>query len=111
MAEKKETEDKINQLQLVEQNMQGFAMQKQNIQMQLMEVESALTEVGKTDSAYKIIGNVMVAAKKDDLKKDLQSKQEMLKLRISSVEKQEEKLREKASKVQSEVLESMKKKG
>jgi len=108
MTEKKETEDKINQLQLVEQNMQGFLMQKQNIQMQLMEVESALTEIDKTDSAYKIIGNVMVAVKKDEMKKDLKAKQEMLKLRISSVEKQEEKLKEKATKMQSEVLESMK---
>ena len=110
MANQKEAEDKINQLQLVEQNMQSFGMQKQNIQMQLMEVESALAELGKTDSAYKIIGNVMVAAKKGDLKKELEEKQEMLNMRISSVEKQEEKLREKATKMQSEVLASMKKK-
>lgn len=108
--EKKEAEDKLNQLQLVEQNMQSFLLQKQNLQMQLMEVESALSEIDKTDSAYKIVGNVMVAAKKDELKKELKGRQDMLKLRISSVEKQEEKLREKASKVQSEVLESMKRK-
>lgn len=107
-AEEKETEEKLNQLQMIEQNMQSFLLQKQNIQVQIMEVESALAEMEKTDLVYKIIGNVMVAAKKDDLKKELQSKREVLNLRMSSVEKQEEKLREKASKMQSEVLKSMK---
>lgn len=109
MAEQdKETEEKIGQLQLIEQNLQSFSLQKQNVQVQLIEVESALAEIEKTDSAYKIVGNVMVAAKKDDLKKELTSKREMLNLRIKSVEKQEDKMREKASKMQSEVLESMK---
>ncbi|MFO8016693.1 MAG: prefoldin subunit beta [Candidatus Woesearchaeota archaeon] len=99
--------EKVSQLQNLEQNLQSFAMQKQNIQMQLMEVESALSEIEKTDSTYKIVGNVMVAAKKDDLKKELQNKQEMLNMRIKSVEKQEGKLREKASSMQSEVMGSM----
>ena len=109
-SDEKETEEKLGQLQLVEQNLQSFLLQKQNLQMQLMEVESALIEIEKTNSPYKIIGNVMVAAKKEDLKSELHGKQEMLKLRISSVEKQEEKLREKASKIQSEVLKGMKEK-
>jgi len=104
----KDTEDKLSQLQLVEQNLQSFLLQKQNLQMQLMEVESALTEIDKTENAYRIIGSLMVAARKDELKKELKSKQEMLNMRINSVEKQEDKLREKASKMQSEVLEQMK---
>lgn|SRR3989344_5411974 len=109
-SEEKDAEEKLNQLQLVEQNLQSFLLQKQNLQMQLMEVESALIEVDKTNSPYKIIGNVMVAAKKDDLKSELQGRQEMLKLRVSSIEKQEDKLKEKASKIQSEVLKGMKEK-
>ncbi len=34
MVEKKESEEKIAQLQLLEQNMQNFNMQKQQFQMQ-----------------------------------------------------------------------------
>jgi prefoldin beta subunit len=104
------TEDKLGQLQLLEQNLQGFLMQKQNFQAQLLEVDSALSELETTDTAFKIVGNIMVASKKEELKKDLQKKKEMLELRIKSIEKQEETLREKAKKTQEEVLQEMKKK-
>ena len=41
----KETEQKIQQLQLIEQSMQQFLMQKQSFQTQLVEIESALKEL------------------------------------------------------------------
>lgn len=107
MAEEKETEDKLGQLQLIEQNMQSFMLQRQNLQMQLMEIESALAEIVKTDSAYKIVGSIIVSVKKDDLKKELDGKKDVLNLRMRSIEKQEEKLREKASKMQADVLKGM----
>lgn len=105
---KKETEEKIGRMQLLEQNIQNFMLQKQQFQSQLVEVNSALEELEKTDTAYKIIGNIMVASKKDEMKKDLQSKKEMVELRIKSIEKQEAELKEKAQKMQQEVLKEMK---
>jgi len=105
MAEmKKETEEKIERLQLLEQNLQSFLVQRQTFQSQLMEVDSALTELEGTDAAYKIVGNIMVAASKDKLKEDLGQKKEVLALRIKTLEKQEQQLRERASKTQSEIL-------
>jgi prefoldin beta subunit len=106
----KEVQEKINELQLLEQNSQSFMLQKQNFQVQLMEVESALKELEKTKEAYKIVGNIMVSSSKSDLKKDLESKKEMLELRVKSLEKQEEKLKEKSSKLQEEVMLEMKEK-
>jgi len=103
-------EEKIERLQLLEQNLQSFMLQKQNFQMQLVEVESALAELGTTDSAYKIVGNIMVASKKEKLKEELEEKKRMLELRINSLEKQEERLKEKAKQTQTEVLEEMHKK-
>ena len=55
-----ETEQKISQLQMFEQSLQGFLGQKQQFQMQLVEVESALGELENTEKAYKIVGNIMV---------------------------------------------------
>jgi len=104
----KETEQKIQQLQLIEQSMQQFLMQKQSFQTQLMETESALKELRNSEKAYKIVGNIMVSSKKADLEKDLKSKKETLELRIRMLEKQEEKIREKADKIQKEVLEKIK---
>ena len=51
----------------------------------------------------------MVSAKKEDLKKDLQSKKEVVELRIKTLEKQESQMKEKASEMQSEVMEKLKK--
>ena len=105
--ESKESEKKVNQLQMLEQSMQNLLMQKQQFQLQQVEIESALKELEKVDEAYKIVGNIMVLSKKDDLKKDLDSKKDVMELRVKTMEKQEDQLREKASKLQNEVMKEM----
>ncbi|MBI4447752.1 prefoldin subunit beta [Candidatus Woesearchaeota archaeon] len=106
---KKEIEQKISQLQLLEQNLQNFLMQKQNFQAQLLEIENALAELehckGET---YKIIGPIMIATEKENLKKDLTSKKEIVDLRIKNLKKQEELLKDKAKKLQEEVIKCLK---
>lgn len=104
----KDTEQKIGQLQMYEQSLQSFLGQKQQFQIQLVEVESALSEIQNTNKAYKIVGNIMIEADRDELKAELQSKKEMLELRIKTMEKQEANVREKASKLQSEILKKIK---
>lgn len=109
MEVSKETEQKIGQLQMFEQGLQSFLGQKQQFQMQLVEIESALNELENTNKSYKIVGNIMVEVNKNELKADLQSKREMVELRIRTIERQEAQVREKASKLQSEILKKMKK--
>lgn len=109
MAESsKETEQKLQQMQMIEQSLQNLLMQKQQFQMQQVEVESALNELEKVNEAYKIVGNIMVASKKADLKQELNSKKEVVELRIKTMQKQEDQMRDKASKLQNEVLKGMK---
>ena len=107
MVEKKESEEKIAQLQLLEQNMQNFNMQKQQFQMQLNEIASALENLKDSEKSYKIVANIMINAKKEDLEKELNQNREMLELRIKKLEKQEEEIREKSQKIQKEVLGNM----
>lgn len=106
----KETEQKIAQLQLLEQNLQNFLIQKQAFQTKLIEIENALKELEKTkNTTYKIVGTIMVASKKEDLKKDLASKKEIIELRIKNLEKQEQKIKEKAKETQAQVMQEIKK--
>lgn len=102
-------EEKINKLSMIEHSLQQFLGQKQQFQSQLMEIESALEELQKTDKAFRIVGNIMIASKKEELQVDLNQKKEVVELRIKSIEKQEEKLREKASELQSDIMKGMKK--
>jgi len=104
----KDTEEKIGRMQLMEQNIQNFLMQKQQFQTQMIEITSALEELENTETAYKIVGNVMVLSKKEDLKKDLEQKKEMVELRIKAIEKQESDIKDKAKTLQQEVLSEMK---
>lgn len=83
-------------------------MQKQQFQAQLVEIESALNELKNAKTAYKIVGNIMIDAKKEDLEKDLKEKKEKTELRIKTLETQEKKLKEKASSMQAEVMKDLK---
>ncbi len=110
MAEiREDTQEKIRQLQMMEQALQQLLVQKQTFHMQLMEIESALKELGSSGEAYKIIGNIMVLTKREELEKELKEKKETIELRISSLEKQETKTRERAASLQKDILSMIKK--
>lgn len=100
--------EKINQLQLLQQNIQTILAQKQQIQSQLVEFESALTEIGKTEKSYKILGNVMVAVSRDDISKELNEKKEVAEVRLKNFIKQEERLKSNLEQLQKEVVSELK---
>ena len=84
-------------------------MQKQTFQARLLENENALKELSETKKqSYRIIGNILVAMDKEKLKKDLESEKEIFDLRIKNIEKQEDKLKEHAQRLQAEVLKNLK---
>ena len=105
----KEMEGKIQQLQMLEQNLQNVVMQKQSFQVQLMENENAIKELDKVKKdAYKIIGTIMVSSDKDELKKELTEQKEILDLRLKNLDKQENNFKEKAEEIQKEVMKDIK---
>lgn len=104
----KETEKKIGQLQLMEQNIQNVLVQKQSFQTQELEINNALEELKNSKGmVYKIIGGIMISSEKNNIKKDLESKKEIIDLRIKNIEKQENLLKDKLSKLQEEVKENI----
>ena len=102
-------QEKITQLQVMEQNLTSIILQKQQLQAQLAETENALKELEKVDSAYRIVGNIMIKKEKQELVNELKKEKELLELRIKTLTSQEEKIKEKTKELQKEVLEEMKK--
>lgn len=100
-------QEKIGQIQLINQNLENFSAQRQQFQLQQTEIETALSEIENSNTAYKIIGNIMVLSNKDALAKELKERQEMLNIRISTIEKQEEKFRNKIEDLQKEVMKTL----
>ncbi|MCK5107574.1 MAG: prefoldin subunit [Nanoarchaeota archaeon] len=102
------TEKKLQQMQLFEQQIQHLASQKQQIQMQIVEINSAMEELSDKEIAYKILGGIMVKRNSKDLKAALAKDGKVLALKMEKLEEQEEKIHIKAKKLQEEVLKEMK---
>lgn len=99
---------KIDQLQLTQQNLQTVAAQKQQLELQVAELDSALKEVTAAKESFKIIGKIMVAAAKESLMKELEDKKELVSLRLKNFSKQEESLSKMVEELQKEVMAEMK---
>lgn len=106
----KEQEEKITEIQLLEQGMQNLLQQKQKFQSELIEVENALNELRDIKSKpYKIVNNIMFEAEPESLKEELSSKKEVINIRIKNIDKQEQEIRKKTESLQKEVLRNLKK--
>src|SRR3990167_2198195 len=105
----KETQKKVEKLHLIEENFMNILTQKQNLQIQLLEIENAINELDKvSDYAYKLVGGIMVQMKPQDIKTDLISKKEIIDIKLNNLEKQENKLKEESNSIQKEVLSTLK---
>ncbi len=101
-----ETGKKIQELQILEQNLQNLLMQKQTVQIELTEIENALSDLKKSDDeVYKVVGGIMLRSDKATLTSELGEKKKIMELRISTIEKQEKFLDEKAEKFKKDISE------
>jgi prefoldin beta subunit len=99
-------ENKIQEMQILEQNLQNLLLQKQAFQMEFSETQSALKEIERSgDETFKVIGQLMIKTDKKSVKEELSNKEKILDLRIKSLEKQESSLTEKLESLQKEVVE------
>ena len=103
------TTRQIQELQILEQNLQNLMLQRQAFQVEENENENALNELKKTkEDAYRIIGQIMIKADKEELEKDLKHKKEIIALRIKSIEKQEGILKGQISKIREDITDRLK---
>ena len=89
-------QQRLLRLQQLQQTLQGVMAQKQQLTLQLTEVEQAANELEKlTETAviYKSIGALLVKSEKDKVKTELTERKELLKMRVDVLAKQETRLR------------------
>ncbi len=99
------SDTKLEELNLLEQNMQNILLQKQAFQMEVSETTSALSEIKKSsDEVFKIVGQLMIKADKLEIISELENKEKLLNLRLDSLNKQEESLSNKIISLREKVL-------
>jgi len=82
--------EQISRLQQLQQNLQAIMMQKQQIELEIVETERALEELSKTttsDSIYKAAGPLLIKSEKDIIEKDLAEKKRISKYKSYGVRK------------------------
>lgn len=102
-------DNKIQEMQFLEQNLQSLLFQKQTFQMELSESQAALNEIKDTkEDVFKIIGQLMIKTDSSKVKEELLNKEKILELRMNSINKQESQLTEKLEKLRKEFMKSIK---
>ncbi len=106
------SEERIAQLQQMEQGIQVLMLQKQQLQLQLNEMDNALQELQKSsEQPYKMVGGLLLAADKTALVEELTSKKELVTARLNNLAEQEKILGSKAETLKKNLLQSMNKEG
>ena len=91
-----QVQERLLRLQQLQQTLQSVLAQKQQVEIELTEIEQALSELQKmTDNAviYKAIGSLLVKVEKSKITADLNERKELLNTRATVLGKQEERLR------------------
>ena len=106
-------EDMLNNVATQQQHLQGIMTQRESTGMQILEIKKALEELDKTDQkeVYKVAGPILIRASKTDVKKDLKDKEEILNVRLKSLEKEEKRIKIKIDEIKEQLTSALKKKG
>jgi len=102
----KDTQEKIQEMQILEQNFQQLMSQKQAFSFEVNETDFALKELEKAKGdVFKLIGNqVIIKTEKEDLTKELQHKKELIDTRLKNIDEQEKEFSDKLNSLREEVM-------
>ncbi len=104
----KEQVIRFNQLQ---QNLQAIQIQRQQLEIEISEIDKALEELkklGESDTIYKITGPILIKINKDIVVKELEEKKELANTRSIVLTKQESRIKESLKETQGKLDEMLK---
>ncbi|MFH0817411.1 MAG: prefoldin subunit beta [Candidatus Micrarchaeota archaeon] len=100
----KELEDKINEFQVLQGQMQMLSTQRQQSKLQGDEMQESLklleTVAGKV---FRFSGTLFLESSKEDARKDVEDRMELLKVRDSALNKQEERVKKRLEDLRKEI--------
>lgn len=105
-----QVQERLLRLQQLQQTLQSVLAQKQQVELELTEIEQALSELQKTaDDAviYRAIGTLLVKAEKAKIVADLNERKELLNTRVAVLGKQEERLRSQLKDLQAKLQQDL----
>ena len=99
--------EQLSRLQQLQQNLQAIMMQKQQVELEIVEVDRALEELKKLEgdnlSVYKGAGPLLIKSKKEDVLKELEEKRELSNTRVTVLGKQETRVKDNLKEVETKI--------
>ncbi|MGC1928996.1 MAG: prefoldin subunit beta [Candidatus Nitrosopolaris sp.] len=98
--------EQLSRLQQLQQNLQTIMMQKQQVEIEIVETDRALEElkkIGTEDPVYKSAGPLLIKSKKEDLLKELGEKKELSNTRVMVLAKQETRVKDNLKEVENKI--------
>jgi len=105
-----QVQERLLRLQQLQQTLQSVLAQKQQVELELTEIEQALSELQKVAEdavIYKAIGSLLVKTDKAKVTADLNERKELLNMRVSVLGKQEERLRSQMKELQAKLQQDL----
>ncbi|WP_267496979.1 prefoldin subunit beta [Candidatus Methanoliparum sp. LAM-1] len=99
-------QNQIMQLQQIQVQLQALQEQKTQIEAILRDSDDALEELNKAkddEIVYKSVGEILVKSTKDDAIKELTEKKEMMNIRKQTLDRQEERLKNRLNQLQEQL--------
>jgi len=100
----------IAQFQMMQQQLQQLLMQKESLNVAIMEIDRAVEELEKSKDgeAYKITGAIMVRKPAAELKKELAESKEDIEVRVKGMDAAEKRLTDRLVELQGKLKSMMK---
>lgn len=102
------TQENIERLGILEQNLSSLVAQRQAFQKQILEINHAQSEIKGSSEAYEIVGTVMIKKPTENIEKSLEEKKNTASIKLESIQKQEMIIREELTKLQNLVMSELK---
>ena len=104
-------QERLLRLEQLQQTLQAVITQKQQIELELSETDSALEEMQKIADdtpIYKSIGSLLIKTEKTKVTTELTERKDLLNTRINVLTKQEERLRSQMKDLQTKLQQDLK---
>jgi prefoldin beta subunit len=105
-----QVQERLLRLQQLQQTLQSILAQKQQVELEITEIDQALTELQKLgDDAviYKATGSLMIKSEKTRINTELTDRKELLNTRATVIAKQEERVRSQLKDVQTRLQQDL----
>lgn len=98
--------EQLARFEQTQKNLQAIMVQKQQVEMELTEIEKAVSELDKSEDAtkiYKSIGSLLIKTSKKNILSELQERRELGNTQVTVLAKQEIRVSESLKEIQAKI--------